>query len=309
MKGNFDVFLAPLLKIEGGVADRPLKDDPGGLTNKGVTWKVYDAYRASKGLPKRSVRQITNAEVREIYQGQYWWPIRGDDLPPGLDWAVFDFAVNSGPGRAIKELQRILGVNADGAVGLVTLAAVAKSDIPSLIEVYCNARLRFMRGLKNWGANKNGWTRRVEEVRAAALELARKPTPAPKPKAKTTAGKGAPAPAKPLSATPLTFAPQLPPTASAKAPEAKQAALKTPAGSGFSLSSLGFGGEQVRKWLATQSETFSLDSPVGRLILAVLILISVAGLLLLGFWYVRQIKDKGGLGPRLAALVGLKPLV
>src|SRR3990167_8354222 len=110
---NFKKVLTPLLRIEGGTADRPLKDDPGGLTRNGVTWATYDAFRISKGLPKRSVKLITNAEVTEIYK-QFWDNVRGDDLPSGLDWAVFDFGVNSGPGRAIKELQRVLGVKVDG---------------------------------------------------------------------------------------------------------------------------------------------------------------------------------------------------
>jgi lysozyme family protein len=307
-KGNFDRFLAPLLEIEGGVADRPLKDDPGGLTNKGVTWRVYDEYRLAKGLKKRSVRYITNAEVHEIYERQYWWPIMGDDLPAGLDWAVFDFAVNSGPGRAVKELQRILGVNVDGAVGFLTLAAVNRSNIPSLIEVYCNRRLTFMRGLKNWGANKNGWTRRVNEVKAHALALYGEATAAPKPKPRKAAGKGAPAPAKPLAATPLTFAPQaasLPASAAAKAPEANQAKIKTPAGSGLSLSGFGTLGEKARQWLASQApDWFSLDSPLGRFLFAVLLLALIAGFILLGFWYLREVRDKGGLGPHLRRLLG-----
>src|SRR4051812_20123609 len=101
--GNFAKLLKPLLGIEAGVSDRPLSADPGGLTNHGVTQKVYDAYRASLGQPLQSVKRITNAEVTAIYQEQFWTPIRGDDLPSGVDWAVFDFAVNSGPGRAVKE--------------------------------------------------------------------------------------------------------------------------------------------------------------------------------------------------------------
>ena len=44
-------------------------------------------------------------------------------MPPGLDLAVFDLAVHSGPLRAVRLLQAVLGVEADGIVGPVTLGA------------------------------------------------------------------------------------------------------------------------------------------------------------------------------------------
>lgn len=173
---NFLPLAEQILGIEGGVSDRPLKDDPGGLTNKGVTQGVYDRWRSLKGLPPKSVVGITKQEVVAIARANYWTPIQGDKLPSGVDFAVFDFAFNSGAAQAAKELQRVLGVSADGVVGLATLEALATAEPVTVINGVCDHRLAFMRKLKNWRANKNGWTSRVAHVRAQSLALAGRET-------------------------------------------------------------------------------------------------------------------------------------
>lgn len=169
---NFQPLVTQVLGIEGGISDRPLKADPGGLTNMGVTQKVYDNWRSLRGLPAKSVREITSQEVIAIAKANYWNTVQGDKLPSGVDFAVFDFSFNSGPAQAVKELQRVLGVGADGVVGLATLRALAGADPAEVINGVCDRRLAFMKKLKNWNANKNGWTKRVAHVRAQSLTLA-----------------------------------------------------------------------------------------------------------------------------------------
>lgn len=159
MRENLTTSMRFLLAHEGGFVNHP--KDPGGATNRGVTQRVYDAFRDRIGQPRRSVRGIANDEVAEIYARQYWHPIRGDDLPSGLDYAVFDFAVNSGVKRAAIELQRILGVKADGVIGEVTLAKIADADAFDLIERLCNRRLEFCKGLEHWSTFGKGWTARI----------------------------------------------------------------------------------------------------------------------------------------------------
>lgn len=83
-------------------------EGPGGRTNKGVTQRVFDAYRVARGLPKLDVWKISAEDVTRIYQDQYLDTIDYDRLPAGLNYAVADYAVNSGPARAIKDLQRNL---------------------------------------------------------------------------------------------------------------------------------------------------------------------------------------------------------
>jgi lysozyme family protein len=158
--------LRRVLVHEGGYANHP--DDPGGETMKGVTYRVYHAYRQRKGLEPRSVRFITDQELQEIYRLQYWNQCRADDLPPGVDYVVFDGAVNSGPKQSILWLQRALGLPvADGTMGEATLAAVSNHiDHDALIAEICRRRMGFLRSLRTWGSFGKGWTSRVSSVQA-----------------------------------------------------------------------------------------------------------------------------------------------
>lgn len=186
MKSNFPASLAEVLKHEGGWSNHP--QDPGGATMRGVTQRVYDAYRARNRLSARSVRNITDAELHDIYKAQYWDAVRADDLPSGIDFAVFDFAVNSGPVRAAKYLQMVLGVTADGAIGQVTLKAAAEAMPRIVIVDLCDKRLAFLKNLSTWKTFGKGWSSRVAGVRAKALQMASgaptapvKPVPVPTP--------------------------------------------------------------------------------------------------------------------------------
>ncbi|MDZ7904589.1 MAG: glycosyl hydrolase 108 family protein [Cypionkella sp.] len=144
---------------EGGYANHP--KDPGGPTDRGITQKTFDAWNQIKGLPKATVKGISRETADAIISAQYMDPVRFDDLPSGLDYAVADFSVNSGPRQAAKTLQKVLNVKADGIIGAITLAAIGRADLVQLIKDYCAARMAFLRGLKGWESFGAGWTRRV----------------------------------------------------------------------------------------------------------------------------------------------------
>ncbi len=170
MRATFDHALAAVLKHEGGYVNHPR--DPGGATNKGVTQAVYDDWRGKHELAKQSVKLITPAEVMAIYKRLYWDAVRGDDLPAGLDYCLFDFAVNSGVKRASRYLQRAAGVIDDGQIGANTLAAVKLVPPRRLIDAVCSARLAFLKNLSTFDTFGKGWTRRVDDVRIKAKALA-----------------------------------------------------------------------------------------------------------------------------------------
>jgi lysozyme family protein len=183
MHDNFREALKAVLVHEGGFANNP--KDPGGATMKGVTQRVYDAYRANLGRTKQSVALISTAEIEAIYRLQYWNAVKGDDLPSGLDYCVFDFAVNSGPSRAATYLQDALGVIADGQIGLATIAAANVCDVPKVINRIMTARLAFMKRIKHpttkaslWTTFGKGWQARVDSVLKMSLALAAKKWPA-----------------------------------------------------------------------------------------------------------------------------------
>lgn len=162
--------LAQILKHEGGYADHP--SDPGGATNMGITHKTLARWRNISPwweLDKGEVKALTRAEAAAIYKALYWDRVKAASLPSGLDLAVFDYAVNSGPDRAVKTLQALVGVKQDGFVGLITLAAVAQRDARALIAALCDQRLNFLTRLTTFSVFGRGWTSRVSDIRATAL--------------------------------------------------------------------------------------------------------------------------------------------
>lgn len=165
---TFERALALVLTHEGGWSDDPA--DPGGATNLGVTIGTLSLW-LGRPATRAEVRALTPSTVAPLYRRRFWDAIQGDALPAGLDVALFDFAVNSGPKRAVIGLQRALDVADDGRLGPVTLAALADRDRPGLIGAVCDGRLAFLRTLSTWPRFGRGWTRRVEEVRAASLAL------------------------------------------------------------------------------------------------------------------------------------------
>jgi lysozyme family protein len=166
----WEFCLHKVLASEGGKVDDP--QDPGGRTNEGVIQTVYDAWRRAAGLPAQDVYDMANSERDAIYRQQYWTPVSGDALPAGLDYAVFDYAVNSGVARAAMALQSLVGVAADGKIGPLTLAAIAAVPPIELIERLCASRLVFLRRLSTWPRFGTGWTNRVKAVQSDALKLA-----------------------------------------------------------------------------------------------------------------------------------------
>lgn len=174
---NFERSLAAVLKHEGGYVNHP--KDPGGATNMGITHKTLAAWRKVESVTRADVRNLTVSEVRQIYRAQYWAPIKGDQLPLGLDYAVFDFGVNSGVGRAVRFLQQLLKNMGlydgaiDGLIGAKTIKALdAIDDVDALIIAYCDKRLAFLKRLKGWSTFGKGWKRRVTEVQDLAVDVA-----------------------------------------------------------------------------------------------------------------------------------------
>ena len=165
MKENYAQALKQVLKYEGGYVDHP--KDPGGPTNKGVTQAVYDNWRKSQNLSIQSVRAIADSEVAAIYKNLYWDRVSGDLLPSGVDFAVFDFAVNSGVSRAAKMLQSVVGVTQDGQIGPATILAT-KTYVAMSIT---NRRLAFMQSLSIWSTFGKGWSARIADVKAQIIAL------------------------------------------------------------------------------------------------------------------------------------------
>lgn len=181
MKANFPKALVAVLEHEGGFVDHP--KDPGGATNKGITIgtlkRIGVDVDGDGDSDLADLKNLRPQDLERVYRLFYWDAVKGDLLPSGLDYAVFDFAVNSGPSRAIQHLQRVLGVEQDGDLGPKTMAAIAAGDAKALVHSLCDSRLRFMRGIRNgelWRTFGKGWQRRVDEVRSKSVDLVTRPT-------------------------------------------------------------------------------------------------------------------------------------
>ena len=168
MNGNFERCLALVLKSEGGFVNNPA--DPGGMTNLGVTRAVYEVF-VNREVDEHEMRSLTAEDVTPLYRHNYWDRVVGDQLPVGVDYCVFDCAVNSGPLQSVKFLQRALNVVADGILGEHTLNAASQRDAAELVEQFCQERLQFMQSLSTWPKFGNGWQRRVNEVQATATQM------------------------------------------------------------------------------------------------------------------------------------------
>jgi lysozyme family protein len=286
MKETQAAAMQLVLAHEGGLADHP--KDPGGRTMKGVTQKVYDAYRTLRGLPLRDVALINDQELNDIYDTQYWDRAACDSLPAGLDYAVFDYSVNSGVGRAIKDLQKCVGAAQDGVMGNGTLTKVVDAmamDEEGFIAQYIATRVSFLRGLKTWKTFGIGWLRRVvgdhegaqdddDGVYDYAIKFARRDLTYP-------------------------IRPQVLPSAigskvgelPGKAPEASVAKSKTMAGIGTTLASMGVTGQAAIATAQTVKPHVG-DGPIGKLALAAFILLMAAGVLLFALDFYNKFKAK-----------------
>ena len=169
MLTNFETALKVLLNHEGGFVNHP--KDPGGMTNLGVTKKVWEEW-VGHPVDESAMRDLTPDMVAPLYKAKYWNKVYGDKLPHGVDLCVFDCAVNSGVSRAAKLLQRAVGVDDDGMIGNITLTACEAVSPDLIIQRFSEERLAFLQALPTFATFGKGWTRRVAEVETQAQNLA-----------------------------------------------------------------------------------------------------------------------------------------
>jgi lysozyme family protein len=164
-----------MLQSEGGFTTDPvdpgnrLPDGRAGSTNLGVTQANWEAY---VGHPVKwsEMRTLTPEIVAPFYKRKYWDLVRGDELPSPIDYLMFDFAVNGGPGRCIKLMQRAVGVTQDGVFGPKTLAAIKAVPVHKLIQDFSDVKEHFYRELNNERFER-GWLNRVAKVENAAINM------------------------------------------------------------------------------------------------------------------------------------------
>lgn len=162
MKENFDSSLAAILAHEGGFVNHP--SDPGGMTNLGVTKKVWEEW-VNRRVSENEMRKLTPKLVAPLYKARYWDAVKADQLPSGIDYLMFDFAINAGVSRSVKTAQKVVNVNQDGVIGNKTLAAIQSFDVNKFVNEFSEAKEDFYQSLPTFKTFGKGWTRRVSEAK------------------------------------------------------------------------------------------------------------------------------------------------
>ena len=170
MTKNFRDCLDLVLASEGGFVNHKL--DPGGITNLGVTKKVWEEWIGHPATEK-DMKELTPAIVAPMYEMRYWRTSYCEKLPRGLDLLVFSMAVNAGAGRSVKLLQDAIGVVADGVIGPNTMARINEANVETLIDKFSEARTAYYKGLKLFPVFGKGWLSRTDKERLEALDMAK----------------------------------------------------------------------------------------------------------------------------------------
>jgi lysozyme family protein len=171
MKDNWEKSCDKVLESEGGYQLTTLVGDLGGQTYAGIArnpnpqWAGWELIDKGETPPKEM--------VRSFYKANFWDKVCGDELPAGIDYLVYDFAVNAGVGRAVKTLQSAVGTNPDGVIGPATIAAVKSST--DLVEKFSNVKEAFYKGIVERKPTQQkflkGWLNRVAHVQTAATSM------------------------------------------------------------------------------------------------------------------------------------------
>ena len=167
---DYDESLKDVLESEGGYSND--RGDPGGPTKYGIT--IFDARMFwKKNVTAADMRAMPLSVAKDIYRTKYWQRLRCDELPPGVDYSVFDYGVNSGIGRAASVLRSVLHCAPGTTIDDSVVAAARKAVPQPVINSINDERMRFLRGLRTWRLFGRGWSTRVANVRRDSLTMAR----------------------------------------------------------------------------------------------------------------------------------------
>jgi lysozyme family protein len=168
MNSNFQKCLDLVLQSEGGWVDGNKIGDPGGETNLGVTKKVWQEW---VGHDVKTMKDLTPDDVAPMYKAKYWMACYAPQLKTGVDYCLFDAAVNMGPGRAVKLLQESIGCVPDGVIGPRTMQLIDQKNAQDVVQAYSNRKTSFYESLPTFATFGKGWLKRVEDVKSNALKM------------------------------------------------------------------------------------------------------------------------------------------
>jgi len=176
MISNWDKSFDMVIAHEGGFTNderdpgNKLPDGRKGSTMWGCTQANWERYLGHE-VTQDDMKALKKDDVKPLYKRDYWDAVKGDDLPAGVDYAVFDFAINAGGSAARKMIQKALGVTADGSIGPATMKAIQEADGKELLEKFSHSKEAFYKSLPTFSTYGKGWLKRVADVQTSASTM------------------------------------------------------------------------------------------------------------------------------------------
>ncbi|WP_151746213.1 glycoside hydrolase family 108 protein [Acinetobacter soli] len=161
---NFEIAFQRLIGHEGGYSND--RNDPGNWTGGkvGIGKLLGTKFGlAANTYPNLDIKNLTTDQAKLIYKKDWWDKLGADQLHPAIVYQLWDFAINAGKSRAVKELQQVAGVPDDGLIGPKTIAAVKVMEVNDVLLMLAAERLKFYTSLSTWDRYGKGWTNRVAE--------------------------------------------------------------------------------------------------------------------------------------------------
>ncbi len=149
----FEKAFGIILDWEGGYVNDP--GDPGGETKFGISKRSY---------PNVKINELTREDAADIYKRDFWDACKCDEFPPPVAILLFDAAIQHGQETAIKMLQNVVNVSADGIVGRKTILTVNGKSPAYIARELSLSRMMLYTSNKNWSLYGKGWTRRLLDI-------------------------------------------------------------------------------------------------------------------------------------------------
>lgn len=138
---DFTPAFEKMIHDEGGYQLTDIPGDRGGMTYAGIARKPNPDWAGWAFVDRKDFGGATQL-VREFYKANFWDRIRGDDITvQPIAETIFNFAVNTGTGVAIKLAQLIVGVTPDGAIGPKTVERLNICTAEKFLPAYALAKI------------------------------------------------------------------------------------------------------------------------------------------------------------------------
>lgn len=162
---KFEDAFELLIGHEGGFQDDP--NDKGNWTGGQVGVGVLKGTKygiSAAAYPGEDIANLTLERAQWLYKRDYWGKAGCDLVPDAMKFDLFDMAVNSGVDRAIKTMQRAVGVEPDGLIGPITIFHISEMDPERLVARFNGWRLDFMNDNPElWQRYGRGWAQRIAD--------------------------------------------------------------------------------------------------------------------------------------------------